>query len=65
MLHFFKKVQLLNYIFPPYQPNNRNGLRKSTKSDFNMTEYNFNENLNEDASIDSDEMQIDRIYQRL
>lgn len=30
-----------------------------------MTEYNFNENLNEDASIDSDEMQIDRIYQRL
>lgn len=65
MLHFFKKAQLLNYIFHPYQPNNRNGLRRNTKSDFNMTEYDFSENLNEDASIDSDEMQIDKIYQRL
>lgn len=63
MLHFFKKVQHLNYIFPPYQLHNRNEL-SNTRSDFSMTEYNVNENLSKDASIDSDEMQIDKIYQR-
>ena len=64
MLHFFKKVQLLNYIFPPYQLHNRNELRNPI-SDFNIPEYYLNENLNGDAAIDTDDMQIDKIYQRL
>lgn len=62
MLHFFKKIQLLNYVFPPYQLHSRNELR-NTNFDLNIPEYYLNEDLNGDA-LDLDEMQIDKIYQR-
>ncbi len=63
MLYLFKKMQFLHYIFPPYQP--VNGLARYAESDVNMTDYNFNEPFNKDTFVDSDDMQIDKIYQSL
>ena len=61
MLNFFKKSQFLNYIFPAYQPMNVVGLHGNIQSETEVTEYDL-----EAASLfDSDEMQIDRIYQCL
>lgn len=65
MLNFFKKVHVLNYIFHPYQAANINELRRDAESYVYLTEYDLNEIFNEDTLVDSDEMQIDKIYQSL
>ena len=62
MLHFFKKVQFLNYVFQLHQPY---GLGSNAEYDVDITEYNINERFNKDDVVDSDEMQIDKIYRCL
>ncbi|MEO6117435.1 MAG: hypothetical protein ABIP37_00005 [Methylotenera sp.] len=59
MLHFFKKVQFLNYVFPIHQPHELSG---NAEYDVDITEYNINESYNKDDVVDADEMQIDKIY---
>lgn len=49
----FKKEPQFNYIIAEYQPMRTNSLDAVVKA----TEYDVNE------SVDSDEMEIDRIYQ--
>lgn len=61
MLNIFKKAQFLNYVFPAYQPTNVVGSSRNTQLETQITEYD----LNEVSSYDSDEMQIDKIYQCL
>lgn len=52
MLNFFRRKLLLNYIFPPYQPIESNGLATDMEFDANINEHNSTETINLDEHFD-------------